>query len=232
MFLKSLYWICYNIVSVWFFGCEACGLLGPWPGIEPVPCALEGKVLTTGLPGKSLSFLCALELSSNRPPTSPFTFLTQIHVNNKLQCLLNLQAHANNKTNTKKESKLVALFLSANLHSEESSQSGKFIILSKFIDYPSVTMFPIRSSGVRILTGQQMIDIYQFQNCLVHIEMMKYEKLWNTKALILFDLNNYSLTPFVGQAMKEVIAMKWQSVSRGLKPHVISANEREGWSWP
>ena len=76
-----------------------------------------------------------------------------------------------------------------------------------------------------------MIDIYQFQNCLVHIEM-KYEKLWNTKALILFDLNNYSLTPFVGQAMKEVIAMKWQSVSRGLKPHVISANEREGWSWP
>ena len=28
------------------------------------------------------------------------------------------------------------------------------------------------------------------------------------KALILFDLNNYSLTLFVGQAMKEVIAMK------------------------
>ena len=32
----------------WFFGCEACGILAPWPGIEPVPPALEGEVLTTG----------------------------------------------------------------------------------------------------------------------------------------------------------------------------------------
>ena len=135
------------------------------------------------------------------------------------------------KQRQKKKASWLHWFLSANLHSEESSQSGKFIILSKFIDYPSVTMFPICSSGVRIPTGQQMIDIYQFQNCLVHIEMMKYEKLWNVKALILFDLNNYSLTSFVGQAMK-VIAMKWQCVPRGLKPNVISANEREGWSWP
>ena len=38
----------------WFFGHEACGILAPWPGIEPSPPALEGKVLTTGLPGKSL----------------------------------------------------------------------------------------------------------------------------------------------------------------------------------
>ena len=38
----------------WFFGCEACGILAPWPGIEPTPSALEGKVLTTGLPRKSL----------------------------------------------------------------------------------------------------------------------------------------------------------------------------------
>ena len=35
-----------------FFGHEACGVLAPWPGIEPTPPALEGKVLTTGPPGK------------------------------------------------------------------------------------------------------------------------------------------------------------------------------------
>ena len=35
-----------------FFGQEACGILATWPGIEPTPLALEGEVLTTGLPGK------------------------------------------------------------------------------------------------------------------------------------------------------------------------------------
>ena len=55
---KSLYYICYNIVSVfmfWFFGCEACGILVPQSGIESAPLALEGKVLTTGLPGRCLN---------------------------------------------------------------------------------------------------------------------------------------------------------------------------------
>ena len=37
----------------WFFGCEARGISAPRPGIEPVPPALEGEVLTTGPPGKS-----------------------------------------------------------------------------------------------------------------------------------------------------------------------------------
>ena len=37
----------------WFFGLKACGILAPPPGIEPVPPALEGEVLTTGPPGKS-----------------------------------------------------------------------------------------------------------------------------------------------------------------------------------
>ena len=41
-----------------FFGCEACGILAPGPGIEPAPPALEGEVLTTGPPGKSLLPLC------------------------------------------------------------------------------------------------------------------------------------------------------------------------------
>ena len=37
----------------WFFGHEACGILAPLPGIKPTTPALEGEVLTTGLPGKS-----------------------------------------------------------------------------------------------------------------------------------------------------------------------------------
>ena len=40
----------------WFFGCEACGIVGPQGGMEPTPPALEGGVLTTGPPGKSLGF--------------------------------------------------------------------------------------------------------------------------------------------------------------------------------
>ena len=57
-FLKSLlnllqYCFCFIF---WFFGREACGILAPWPGIKPTPCALEDKVLTTGLPGKAQVF--------------------------------------------------------------------------------------------------------------------------------------------------------------------------------
>ena len=36
-----------------FFGHEACGIPAPQPRIKHVPPALEGEVLTTGLPGKS-----------------------------------------------------------------------------------------------------------------------------------------------------------------------------------
>ena len=38
----------------WFLGQEACGILPPWLEIKPIPPALEGKVLTTGPPEKSL----------------------------------------------------------------------------------------------------------------------------------------------------------------------------------
>ena len=38
----------------WFFGHKARGILALWSGIKPTPPALEGEVLTTGLPGKSL----------------------------------------------------------------------------------------------------------------------------------------------------------------------------------
>ena len=37
----------------WFFGQEACRILAPLPGIKLVPPALNGEVLTTGLPGRS-----------------------------------------------------------------------------------------------------------------------------------------------------------------------------------
>ena len=37
----------------WFFGHEACGILAVQPGIGLAPPAMEGKVPTTGLPGKS-----------------------------------------------------------------------------------------------------------------------------------------------------------------------------------
>ena len=39
-----------------FFYFEACRILAPQPGIELVLHALEGEVLTTGPPGKSLPF--------------------------------------------------------------------------------------------------------------------------------------------------------------------------------
>ena len=40
-----------------FFGPKACGILAPPPGIKPTSPALEGKVITSGPSGKSLSFL-------------------------------------------------------------------------------------------------------------------------------------------------------------------------------
>ena len=43
------YWFCFMF---WFFGSEARGTLVPWPGIERTSPALEGEVLTAGVPGK------------------------------------------------------------------------------------------------------------------------------------------------------------------------------------
>ena len=41
----------------WLFGHETCGILALQPGIKPTCPTLEGEVLTTGLPGKSLFLL-------------------------------------------------------------------------------------------------------------------------------------------------------------------------------
>ena len=49
----------------WFFGPEACEILAPQPRIEPTPPALEGEVLTTRLPGKSLIILDFYSQSPN-----------------------------------------------------------------------------------------------------------------------------------------------------------------------
>ena len=56
----ALFNVCVKFVAILLlfyvlgcFGQEACGFLAPQPGIKPAPPALEGGVLTTGLPGKS-----------------------------------------------------------------------------------------------------------------------------------------------------------------------------------
>ena len=53
--LKSLLHLlqCRICFLFWFFGHKPCGILVPQAGIEPAPLAPEGKVLTTGPPGKS-----------------------------------------------------------------------------------------------------------------------------------------------------------------------------------
>ena len=59
-FLKSLLnllWYCLCFMFC-FFGCEACGIFTPWPGIDQrsnlYPLASEAEALTTELPGKVL----------------------------------------------------------------------------------------------------------------------------------------------------------------------------------
>ena len=50
----------YFCLIYWFFDHEAYEILASRSGIEPIPATLEGKVLATGLPGKSLYlvFVC------------------------------------------------------------------------------------------------------------------------------------------------------------------------------
>ena len=52
------------LFNVLVFGHEACGILAPWHGTEPVPPALEGGVLTTGPPGKSLGKLLKVNIET------------------------------------------------------------------------------------------------------------------------------------------------------------------------
>ena len=72
-FFLILFWPCWVLVAAWGnFSCNAplygtqasehsssvphpppCGILVSWPGTKPGSLALEGRFLTTGLPGKS-----------------------------------------------------------------------------------------------------------------------------------------------------------------------------------
>ena len=62
----SLYWICFIIASIMFgfFGHEACGISGLWPGMGSVPPALESEVLTMGWPRKSPDFVYLMKIYS------------------------------------------------------------------------------------------------------------------------------------------------------------------------
>ena len=42
-----------SVLMLWFFGCEAWGILAPHPGIELAHPMLEDEVLSTESPGKS-----------------------------------------------------------------------------------------------------------------------------------------------------------------------------------
>ena len=44
--------VCFVCFYVLCFG-DACGVLAPWPGMQPLAPALEGEVPTTGPLGKS-----------------------------------------------------------------------------------------------------------------------------------------------------------------------------------
>ena len=54
-FLKSLFNLLWYCCYFMFFDPEACGIWAPQSGIHLTPSALEGRVLTTGLSGNSLS---------------------------------------------------------------------------------------------------------------------------------------------------------------------------------
>ena len=90
-FLKVFVWFYYNIASVscfgfFFFGREICGILALWPGTEPTHPALEGEVLTTGLPGKSQQTLIFFFKGLARPQERQQNFLNNFLGVNWLSC--------------------------------------------------------------------------------------------------------------------------------------------------
>ena len=83
----EVYWMYYNTVSILVFfvfvfflnlGHKVYEILAPWLGIEPRPPALEGKVLTTGTPGKACGGSYDKELKLLLCPLCPERWI-QIH---------------------------------------------------------------------------------------------------------------------------------------------------------
>ena len=60
--LQYYFWFWCFFLMFWFFGHKTYGISVSRPGIEPTPPALEGKILITGPPGKSLGqhFYCCI----------------------------------------------------------------------------------------------------------------------------------------------------------------------------
>ena len=57
----------------WSLGYEECGILAPWPGLEPTAPALEDEVLTSGWRGSP----CVANLKP-LPPTKSLLLLRQV----------------------------------------------------------------------------------------------------------------------------------------------------------
>ena len=78
-FLKSLLNMlqCCFCFMFWFFGHKACGILAPQPGIKPTPPTLEGKVLTTGPPGKVFAIVFNV---GHIPLNSYYDLLTDLNL--------------------------------------------------------------------------------------------------------------------------------------------------------
>ena len=55
----------------WFLDCKVSGILGPRPRIEPTYPILEGKVSTTGQPGKSPTPITSYPSAHHMPGTTP-----------------------------------------------------------------------------------------------------------------------------------------------------------------
>ena len=65
----------YNSHFLRFLGHEVCGILVPWPGIELAPTALEGKVLTNGLPGKAPKYQYFVKIIFTKNPSLLMSWL-------------------------------------------------------------------------------------------------------------------------------------------------------------
>ena len=59
-----LFYVFSVCLSVCFPSCEACGILTPWPGIEPTPLELEGEILTIEPTEKSHKLLFSYPIYS------------------------------------------------------------------------------------------------------------------------------------------------------------------------